>query len=91
MSSTPKPFDPLNYPLENRRDFALWAHAGICFKNCVAACEHLLEKKLTPYDPLHKPLTVCAIIEYAKPFKRSQGLGKMTEVDPICWTENGPC
>ncbi len=70
----------MNYPLKDRKEFALWAHASVCFQNCADACASVIESKLSPRDRLYKPLTVYAVIEYAKPFKRSRGLGTVPEI-----------
>lgn len=69
----PRPTIP--YPLKDRRKFALWAHAATCFQNCADACDYVLEHQLTQYDRLYKPLTVCAVIEYSKPFTNNKTLG----------------
>lgn len=73
----------LKYPMEQCREFALWAHASTCFGNCVDACKLLLEQKVTPSHPLYKPLTVCAVIEYGKPFKGSRGIGRISDLSII--------
>ena len=65
------------YALKERRDFALWAHATVCFENCARMCELIHEKGLHPSDELFKPLSVCALVEYAKPFMKSNVLGNI--------------
>lgn len=73
----------VTYPLEDRRAFALWAHAVFCFRNCSSACDWVVSRQLSPFDPLYKPLTVWAVIEYAKPFTKSITLGRL----PLVITE----
>src|ERR1039458_4640490 len=60
------------WPLENRRELARWAHACICFENCLQACDLMLKQKIDIRAPLYKPLTVWAVIEYAKPFMKNK-------------------
>ncbi|MBW2569870.1 MAG: hypothetical protein JRE47_11040 [Deltaproteobacteria bacterium] len=69
----------MEYPLEDRRQFALFAHATQCFRYCVEACDYVKEHNLKMSDFLYKPLSEWAITEYGKPFKKSRGLGKIPE------------
>jgi hypothetical protein len=67
------------YPIKSRREFALWAHARLCFRNCADACDLALSPELNIRDIRYKSLSVFAVVEYAKPFMRSEGLGRLDE------------
>ena len=59
----------------------LWKmfYAGECFKHAQAAAEHLLKAEIEQDDPLFYPLVTAVYVLYGKPFRTSQGVGKLEE------------
>jgi hypothetical protein len=60
--------------LEERQRFVFWAHARVCFENCADTCSYVLDKNLDWSNPIYKPLTSSAILEYGKPFSGNRGM-----------------
>jgi hypothetical protein len=59
----------------------LWKmfYAGERFKHCRSAAQHITDHKLEKEHPLFQPLLVAVYTLYAKPFRTSRGVGKLSE------------
>ena len=59
----------------------LWKifYANHCFVEARAAAEHVYQKKLESNAPLFYPLVVAIYTLYARPFTRSDGVGRLDE------------
>ena len=69
----------IEYDMEKRKLFVLWAHASTCFDNCIRACQEIERLCSSENSQLFKALSHYAIIEYAKPFKWNRGIGKLPD------------
>lgn len=72
-----EPYAKDTFPLDERKKFAISAHANACFENCYDALTYILDNHLDEFHPLYKPLSAYCVLEYGKPFKRSARLGKL--------------
>lgn len=61
--------------LQERRELWAWHYAHRSFTNCAAACDHIVKNGFTDTHPVYYPLTSAVFIAYARPFRKSYGLG----------------
>src|ERR1035441_4817993 len=61
-------------PIEARRELWAWYYGMWAFEHCRPSCQHILKERLDENHPLYYPMNVAATINYARPFRRSNGL-----------------
>jgi len=67
-------------PLQARRELWAWRYAQRAFEHCRHCCEHIIREKMDDTHPLYYSLTLAAYVNYARPFKRSNGLKRLPEL-----------
>ena len=68
------------FPLEQRRRLWAWHYAHLSFTNCKNCCEFITKEKLTNKSPIYYRLTTAIYVLYARPFIKSYGLDKLSEL-----------
>jgi hypothetical protein len=68
------------FPLEERRKLWAWRYAYLSFSHCRDCCHFILKEKLTTEHLIYYSLTTAIYVLYARPFVKSYGLEKLSEL-----------